>query len=106
MSDILEQLENLEYSDRPDFNQSLNEIEIEETPISFEPNEIECKNNTFTFNDIIPLIFKSLTDIYIDFLNGVNIKDCFIKEDRLIGILLIFSIIGIFLIIKNNNNFQ
>ena len=106
MSDILQQIENLdyneEYTERPNFNEALprqQEEIITESEVSFE------KQN-FTFNDILPLIIKSLTSIYTDFSNGVNIKDCFIKEDRLLGILLIFSIVGIIFLVKNNNNFQ
>lgn len=96
--------------ERPNFNINVPIIEDTEpaeykvsdimSDYSEEPNENE---NGINFNDIIPFILKSFKNIYKDLLLGKGISS-FTKEDRLIGILLIFSFIGIYFTFKTLKN--
>lgn len=85
--------------ERPDFNATnfIDNAEPSEYKISDIMSEYSENNVTenFNFNEIVPFIIKTFKNIYYDILSG-NGLGSFIKEDRIIGILLLFSFIGIY----------
>ena len=95
--------------ERPNFNINVPIIENAE-PAEYKVSDImsdysdEIQNeNNFSFNEIIPFIMKTFRNIYTDLLLGKGLNS-FTKDDRLIGILLIFSFIGIYFTFKTLKN--
>ena len=96
--------------ERPNFNINVPIIENTEPAeykvsdiMSDYSDEIHENETNFGFNEIIPFIMKTFRNIYTDLLLGKGINS-FTKDDRLIGILLIFSLIGIYFTLKTIQN--
>ena len=78
-----------------DIVSEISDVDYRESKTNYNNKEGTPNKNSFQINDIIPFITKSINGIIKDLFDGRGIE-AFLVEDRLIGILLLFSFFGMY----------